>query len=142
MKTSARNHFPGTVRAIRAGAVNDEIDIEIAGGQRIVATITSASSAALALKVGSAAHALIKASSVILVTEPQGFKFSARNQLTGPVARIATGAINSDVVIDLPGGVAVSAVVTNDSVAALGLKVGQTATAMFKVSNVIVAVQG
>ena len=57
MKTSARNQFAGTVRGLHAGAVNDEIDIEIAGGQHIVATITKESSTALGLKVGSAAHA-------------------------------------------------------------------------------------
>ncbi len=40
MQTSARNQFLGTVRAIKRGAVNDEIDIEVVGGQMIVAIIT------------------------------------------------------------------------------------------------------
>lgn len=140
MKTSARNQFGGTVKAIRGGAVNDEIELDIGGGFGIVATITHESTLDLKLAVGAAATALVKASSVILVTDPGSARFSARNQLAGVVGRVTGGAINSDIVIDLPSGANVVAVVTNESAAALGLAVGQKVTAMFKASNVILAV--
>lgn len=51
MRTSARNHFAGTVSAIKTGAVNDEVTIDIVGGQQIVAIITHESTASLGLKL-------------------------------------------------------------------------------------------
>ena len=40
MKSSARNQLVGTVSAIIAGAVNDEVEITLGGGQRVVAVVT------------------------------------------------------------------------------------------------------
>ncbi|WP_374580967.1 TOBE domain-containing protein [Pseudoduganella sp.] len=139
MKTSARNQFSGTVTAIRRGAVNDEILLRIVGGQEIVAIITQESSEALGLREGSAAFALVKASSIILATG-QGSKLSARNQLRGTVCRVQPGAVNSEVSIALPGGGTVAATVTRDSEQALELEVGMEATALFKASSVIIGV--
>ncbi len=141
MKTSARNQFAGRITDIRKGAVNDEIDMEIAGGQKLVATVTRESTDNLGLKVGSEAFALVKASSVILLTDEEGIKFSARNRLAGTVARVVMGAVNSEVVLDLGHGDSVAAIVTNESVKNLGLKTGTPASAMFKVSNVIIGVR-
>src|ERR1700741_2577717 len=61
MKTSARNQFSGTVVALKRGAVNDEVALEIMGGQYIIATITRDSCDNLGLDVGVEAFALIKA---------------------------------------------------------------------------------
>jgi molybdopterin-binding protein len=66
-------------------------------------------------------------------------KISARNQLAGTVASVSTGAINSEVVIDV-GGVQVVAVITNDSVKRLGLAAGKKAYAVVKASDVMVAI--
>lgn len=138
MKTSARNQFLGKVTAIKKGAVNDEVDLEIAGGLKIVAIVTHESTEGLGLDVGAEAFALIKASSVILVTDEQGAKFSARNRLRGQISRLQEGAVNTEVVIELPGGGAIAAVVTNESARALALAAGQAVTALFKASSVIV----
>ncbi len=140
MKTSARNHFEGTVHAIREGAVNDEIEIALTSELRIVATVTRASRTALGLAVGVAAFGLVKASSIILVTEADDVKLSARNQMTGKVARIVPGAINTEVVLQVPGSAEVVAVITNESAGHLGLEVGVAATALFKASSVVVGV--
>lgn len=123
---------------MQRGAVNDEIDLNIVGGQKLVATVTHESAEGLGLRVGAEAFALIKASSVIIVTEMQGARFSARNQLAGTVSRLQTGAVNTEVVIDLPGGGAIAAIITNESATTLGLAVGTAATAIFKASSVIV----
>src|SRR5690606_19714260 len=104
MKTSARNQFAGKVSAVTRGAVNDEIEIEIAGGQRIVAVVTRESTENLGLKAGREAFALVKASSVILMVDGGAAKLSTRNRLAGTVARIEPGAVNTEVVADLPGG--------------------------------------
>jgi len=140
MKTSARNQFAGTVSAIRAGAINDEIELTVIGGQRIVATVTRESCKELGLVVGAKAFALIKASSIILMTASDDVRLSARNQLKGVVARVAEGAVNSEVVLDLPGGGTVVAVVTQASASGLGLAVGVDVLAVFKASSVILGV--
>jgi molybdate transport system regulatory protein len=142
MKTSARNQFFGTVSRVQAGAVNDEIALDIAGGQQLVAIVTRESTESLGLQPGRQAFALIKSSSVILVTHAEGARFSARNRLQGRVSRLTPGAVNTEVVLDLPGGGTVAAVITNDSAAALELAEGKPASAMFKASSVIVGVPG
>ena len=139
MKSSARNQFPGVVSAVRDGAVNDEIELEIAPGQRLVAMVTHESRQTLKLDPGAKAIALVKASSVLLFTETAGMRFSARNQLAGKVDAVTKGAVNSEVTVRLPGGALVVAVVTNGSVEALGLQAGVEATAMFKSSSVFLA---
>jgi molybdate transport system regulatory protein len=141
MKTSARNQFVGKVTAVKHGAVNDEVELEIAGGQRIVAVVTHASTENLGLKAGREAFALVKASSVILMTDAGKVKLSARNRLAGKVSRVEPGAVNTEVVVDLPGGGAVAAIVTVQSAQNLGLKVGDPVTAVFKASSVILGAQ-
>jgi molybdate transport system regulatory protein len=138
MKTSARNQFSGTVVDLKRGAVNDEVTLQIVGQQRIVATVTRDSSDSLGLAVGVAAFALVKASSVIVVSEAGGARFSARNQLAGTITRLQEGAVNSDVSIALPGGGTIAAVVTREGGVALGLAVGAEVMAIFKASSVIV----
>lgn len=67
-------------------------------------------------------------------------KLSARNQLKGKVVKVVTGAVNSEVVLELPGGVQVVSIITNESVKALGLAVGKEAYAVIKASSVMIAV--
>lgn len=139
MKTSARNQFPGKVASINPGAVNDEIELETAGGQKIVAMITHSSAEHLGLHPGGDAVALVKASSVLVVDADETARFSARNRLAGTVSKVQPGAVNTEVTIDA-GGLTVVAVVTNDSAANLELAPGKPATAIFKASSVILAV--
>jgi molybdate transport system regulatory protein len=139
MKTSARNQFAGIVHAVRSGAINDEIDLQVIGGLHIVATVTRESCIELGLQVGAKAFALVKASSILLMTDGHDVRLSARNQLAGTVTRIVPGAVNTEVVLELPGG-SVAGVITNESARMLGLAIGGAATAVFKASSVIVGV--
>jgi len=141
MKTSARNQFAGTVTKLVRGAVNDELTLTVVGGQSIVAIVTHDSAVSLGLAPGVAAFALVKASSVIIAVG-DGAGLSARNRLSGTVARVVTGAVNSDVTIALPGGGTVGATVTRDSEESLALREGMAVTAVFKASSVIVGVAG
>jgi molybdate transport system regulatory protein len=137
MRTSARNQFVGTVSGYKAGSVNDEVELSLPGGARIVAIVTRESTELLGLKLGAAAFALVKASSIIVATDMEGTRLSARNQLHGTVASVTPGAVNAEVVIDLPGGVNIAAIVTQQSLQSLGLAPGKPATALFKASSVI-----
>lgn len=143
MRTSARNQFLGSVSRLLTGAVYDEVTLALPGGRQLVATLTRVSTHTLGLVPGAAAYALVKASSVLLLAgTADGLRLSARNQLVGTVARVAHGPVHSDVVLDLGDGLSVSATLTRTSAAALGLAVGQPATALFKASSVIVATPG
>jgi len=69
MKLSARNLLKGKVTKITMGAVNAEVEMELAGGQTIVSIITINSVKRLDLKVGKDAYAMIKASSVMVAVD-------------------------------------------------------------------------
>lgn len=140
MKTSARNQFLGTVSAVRSGAVNDEVELTLPGGARLVAIVTRESAESLGLRMHQPAIALIKASSVIVATDLEGARVSARNQLPGTVSAVTPGAVNDEVVIDIDGGGSIVATITHDSVKALGLAPGVRATGLVKASDVILAV--
>lgn len=139
MKTSARNQFAGSVSSVEIGPVSAEVTVALKSGERITATLTSAAAQRLKLKKGKEALALVKASAVVLVGDFAGWQLSARNQLAGTVSRIERGAVSSLVVLTLPGGAAITASVTNEGVAALGLKIGAAATAVFKAYSVMIA---
>lgn len=141
MLTSARNQLDGIVTAVQRGAVNDEVDITLPGGEKIVAVLTHGSTESLGLAAGVPAFALIKASWIVLVTDASGVRLSARNQLPGTVDKVVTGAVNAEVQLRLDAGQVLAAIVTNESVSKLGLVAGQRASAIFKASSVIVGVQ-
>jgi molybdate transport system regulatory protein len=135
--TSARNQLSGKVVAVEKGAVNDAIEMEIQGGQRIVATVTSESTRLLGLAPGREAMALIKASSVLIGLPSESMKLSARNQLAGRVSQVTPGAVNAEVAIQLDGGGVMVAIVTNGSAELLGLAVGVAVIAIVKASSII-----
>lgn len=115
MAVSARNQLTGTVSTVAMGAVNDEVELTLAGGAKLVAIVTHSSQQALGLAKGKEAIALIKAPWVTLATEDCGLKFSARNQFAGSVSTITEGAVNATVHIKTDAGFEIVAVVTNES---------------------------
>jgi molybdate transport system regulatory protein len=141
MRTSARNQWSGKVTRIRRGAVNDEVEIKLAGGVRIASIVTHESVENLGLELGQDAIALVKASSVLVgIGDDKRLSLSARNQLAGKVARVTPGAVNTEIVIGLRGGNTVAAVITNGAAKDLKLAVGQRALAILKASSVILGV--
>jgi molybdate transport system regulatory protein len=65
-KLSARNVLPGEVSKLEDGAVNSEVEIRLAGGTAVVASITKASVKALSLQQGDKVSAIMKASNVLV----------------------------------------------------------------------------
>ncbi|MFM0053241.1 TOBE domain-containing protein [Caballeronia grimmiae] len=139
LRTSARNQLAGKVTKITRGAVNDEIELGLPGGQTIVAVVTHESTETLGLTEGSDAFALIKASWVMLMEDAPA-KLSARNQLRGTVASVTRGAVNAEVTLSLDDATTVTAIITNQSADTLGLAPGQKAVAVVKASSVIIGV--
>ena len=67
-KISARNILHGQVSRILPGVVNDEVTIDLAGGNTVTSILTSASVKRLELRENMAIAAIIKASDVLLAT--------------------------------------------------------------------------
>ncbi|MBC7995758.1 MAG: TOBE domain-containing protein [Rhizobacter sp.] len=139
VRTSARNQFAGTVSALREGPVDVEVLLRIDEHLELAAVVTRDSAERLGLVIGAEAIALVKASSLLLLTDER-LRISARNRLWGEVSRIVDGPVNAEVTLDLGQGRSAVAVVTHESVQSLGLVVGLRACAAFKVSSVILAV--
>lgn len=139
MKTSARNQWLGVVAAIRAGAVNDEVELQLSGGARLVATITRHSSEALGLRLKQPVIALVKASSVLLATGLGRGRLSARNRYEGRVQQVSPGAVNAEVTVQTDDDLTVVAVVNQASVATLGLAPGAAVSVLVQASDVILA---
>ncbi len=69
MKISARNAIEGTIKEIHKGATTAHVEIEIASGIIVTASITNESVDALALAKGKKAHAIIKSSDVMVAVD-------------------------------------------------------------------------
>lgn len=67
-------------------------------------------------------------------------KISARNVLKGKVKKIIAGAVNSEVILELPGGTEMVSVITKESVESLKLAAGKEVYAVVKASNVMIAI--
>jgi molybdate transport system regulatory protein len=70
-----------------------------------------------------------------------GVKTSARNQLYGTVTAITRGTVNDEVMLALPGGHTLVAVLTHESTETLGLVKGAAAFALIKASWVVLLVE-
>lgn len=66
---------------------------------------------------------------------------SARNALKGTIKEIHSGAVNSEVILEIAPAVEVTAIITKESVEHLHLQQGKQASAVIKASDVIIAVE-
>lgn len=64
---------------------------------------------------------------------------SSRNQFKGKVKSVKKGAVNDEIIIKLPSGAELTAIITETSTEALGLKEGTDVIALVKASWVILA---
>lgn len=140
MKTSARNALRGTITAIKPGAVNTEVTIQLTAESQLSAIITQQSVDDLQLSVGTEVIALIKSSFVLLAPADETGKLSASNQLTGDVIRLQKGAVNSEYTIDIGDGKTITAIISCEGERELGLAIGDPACAIINASHIILAV--
>ena len=139
MKLSARNVWLGNVTHIEKGVVNSVVTVGLKGKDIIVSTITDNSVRRLGLEVEKEVYAIVKAPSVMLSVDVVPDKISARNVLMGTINRIAAGAVNDEVVIDIADGNTVTSILTSESVRNLGLVSGMEVSAIIKASSVLLA---
>jgi len=65
---------------------------------------------------------------------------SARNTLKGTVKRILPGAVNTEVIVELAGGLEVVAIITKESAERLNLSKDKEVYAVIKASDVMIAI--
>jgi molybdopterin-binding protein len=66
---------------------------------------------------------------------------SARNQLRGRVKRIEIGAVNAEVLVELPGGLEIVSIITKASAEQLNLIPEKDVYAVIKASDVMIATE-
>lgn len=134
MKTSARNELTGKITSIIDGAVMSEVKISVSSEVTVSATVTKEGLSSLGAKLNDEVTAIIKASSIIITKD--AVKTTARNVLKGKVIEVKKGAVNSEVKLSL-WTATISAIVTNEAIEDLSIKVSEDAYAIIKASSVI-----
>jgi len=67
-------------------------------------------------------------------------KISARNILKGKVKQVKHGVVNTEVIVELPGGAEIVSMITKESAENLKLAKGKAVYAIIKASNVMIGV--
>jgi molybdate transport system regulatory protein len=137
MTLSIRNQLPGTVTEVHAGEVMATVRVRLDGGPFLTAAITLEAAEQLRLAPGSPVHALVKATEVALAARrTEGL--SLRNRFPGTVTEIRPGRVMASVKITTAAG-ELTAVITREAVADLGLFVGSDVIALIKATEVALA---
>lgn len=145
MLASARNMFYGQVTALRHTGILVEVSLKTESGLNIKSVITRASCLGLQLEKGSLAFAMVKAPWVqvgpvgtALPCLPAHTGFPA-NSYTGTVARIREDEKMREIIISLPGGHNLFALITREN--GENLAVGHAVEAAFSPLAVILTVR-
>jgi molybdate transport system regulatory protein len=131
VKTTAHNQLFGIITAIHKGAVNTEINVKLKGGEQIIVSIAQAQVEELALAIHSDALLLLNSIDITLVTEFNEYKLVGQNRLLGTVIRIQQDAVNAEVIMQLPGGETLAAILTQRSLENLAITTGKQICAVF-----------
>ncbi|KUL38678.1 adenylate kinase [Streptomyces sp. NRRL F-4489] len=137
MTLSIRNQLSGTVLAVTSGEAMATVVVQLDGGRQLTAAITADAVNDLGLTAGSPVRALVKSTEVALATGPVG-GLSIRNRLPGTVVDVATGGAMAGVRVAVAGG-ELTAAITKDAAADLGLHAGTEVTALIKSTEVALA---
>jgi molybdopterin-binding protein len=65
-------------------------------------------------------------------------KISARNQIPGHILAITPGAVNGSVKVDIGNDIVITANITEEAIADLGLAAGDAVTVLIKASDVLI----
>ena len=139
MKITTRNVLEGVVAAVKQGAVNDEISIDLKGGLKVSAIVTCKSTETLGLKPGKEVLAMVKGVNVLLARDMDGYILSSRNMLPGTVKAVKKGQIMASVSVELDNGDHLTSVCTVDSAEDAGIAEGVRVQAAIKAPHVILA---
>jgi molybdate transport system regulatory protein len=115
--------------------------VRLKGGEQILAAVSSPSLDELIIAVGDDAVLMINSADVLLAADSDIKRMSARNRLFGKVMRIQQDIGDSEVIVLLPGGEILAAMVTRQTVQDLALAPGVPVWAVFKAYASILGVR-
>jgi molybdate transport system regulatory protein len=141
VKTSTRNQLFGSVIAIDRIAEDTQITVRLKGGEQVVASFGTASLDELGIGVGADAVLMINSADIMLSADPGLERISARNRLLGKVMRIQHDIVDSEVIVLLPSGEILAAMITQQSLQNLALMPGMPVWAAFKAHAPILGVR-
>jgi len=141
VRTSTRNQLFGRVILIERREEGAQVTVRTKGGEEVVATVNLASLEELGISVGDDAVLMINSADILLLTNSALERISARNRLLGKVMRIQHDIVDSEVIVLLPSGEILAAMVTKQSLQNLGLAPGTPICAAFKAYAPILGVK-
>jgi len=141
VKTSTRNQLFGTVSAIDRADDETQVTVLLKGGERIVASLGSALLGEMGGGIGVDAVLMINSADILLSTAVDRQRVSARNRLSGRVLRIRQDVVDSEVIVLLPSGEILAAMVTQQSLQILALAPGMPVSALFKAHAPILGIR-
>jgi molybdate transport system regulatory protein len=141
VRTSTRNQLFGQVTAIGRDGADARITVRLKGGEEVVSSFGTASLDALAIGIGADAVLMINSADIMLLTDPAPARISARNRLLGKVMRIRHDIADSEVIVLLPSGEILAAMITRQSLQTLALMPGMPVWAVFKAHAPILGVR-
>jgi molybdate transport system regulatory protein len=139
-KTSARNSFFGKISTIRKGEIQTFVEVVSASGNIITSIITSDSLKRIGLKPGMFITAEVKAPWIHLCKNSSAPHCSAENMFQGTVSRIAKNRTTAEIVVLLPDGTELCAVITEKSRLHMDIRTKDTLWAFFDAFAVILHV--
>jgi molybdate transport system regulatory protein len=139
-RTSARNSFFGKIEMIRRGDVQAAVTVRCLSGLEVAAVITNTSLERQGLTPGALVAAEVKAPWVVICKGERRPEASLENWFQGTVHQVLRGRISSEVVVALPEGTELCAVITEDRRRQLGLGAKDTIWAGFNAFAVILQV--
>ncbi|GFK95613.1 Transcriptional regulator ModE [Fundidesulfovibrio magnetotacticus] len=134
-RTSARNAFHGRVARVARGDIQSLVELETLGGFALRALITNDSLEVLELSRDKMATARVKAPWVSVFPGANRPRAGASNAFPGRVERVTLGELAAEVILELPGGTRLCAVVEREE--ARELREGMPAWGVFPSGAVI-----
>lgn len=133
---SARNQLSGQISEFRTGEAMSLVTIT-ANGLQLTSAITNQAVQELGLRANDSVLALVKSTETMLIKgDAAAVKISARNKITGRVTDIQKGSAMACVAIDA-GGIKLTSAITRPAIDDLQVRNGDTVTAVFKSTEVI-----
>lgn len=124
-KTSARNAFFGKIVRIDEGKIQSLVEVVSAGGHRVYSMITNGSLRRLGLRPGLLLTAEVKAPWIQLCLGEKAPQCSADNIYRGEVRQVSENHTSAEVVVALPDGTELCAIISEQARRAMAVSLGQ-----------------
>ena len=135
-RVSASNRLSGRILDIRKGNVTAEIPIDV-GGATVTAVIARTSCEEMDLQTGEHVTAMFREIDVVLCKGEHFERTSARNRFRGTVEAVKHGTVTTELPVTRADE-RVVAVIAKTTFDAMGIKVGDSVTALFREIDVLI----